>query len=363
MPEGNAEGRYEPEVPWTGWEIILVFLVGFVGPSAVYLLLDGAGFYRWFYGGDELREAVKAGGAAGQLAQYRLGLWAGCLGAILQVASALTILCGTSGATAADLGLTRRNLGRNVGAGLLFALIILPGAYALNWLSLLVIRQLGGEEQPHPFTQLGQAGLQPVEWVLLITTAVALAPLWEELLYRGIVQPWVMTRQPWAGPAVLAIALAMTVATRGEQMKAAMAGGVREMRVESLPITALLALAVVYFYLASMDRFREVGREAAGRFRSATEEGLPSGIGPSKATEVVPLAGRRNASEIAGLFATAVLFAWIHARVWPSPVPLLWLALGLGWLRWRGRSLAGSIVLHAVFNAVACLVLVWMQKG
>jgi hypothetical protein len=29
-------------------------------------------------------------------------------------------------------------------------------------------------------------------------------------------------------------------------------------------------------------------------------------------------------------FGTAVLFAWVHARVWPSPIPLLFLALGLG---------------------------------
>ena len=36
--------------------------------------------------------------------------------------------------------------------------------------------------------------------------------------------------------------------------------------------------------------------------------------------------------------ATAVLFSWVHVRVWPSPVALLWLALGLGWLRWRSPT-------------------------
>ena len=65
------------------------------------------------------------------------------------------------------------------------------------------------------------------------------------------------------------------------------------------------------------------------------------------------LLDRRNSTS-GGLFASAVLFAWIHVSVWPSPVPLVWLALGLGWLAWRGRSLAGAVVLHMVFNAVAC---------
>ena len=73
---------------------------------------------------------------------------------------------------------------------------------------------------------------------------------------------------------------------------------------------------------------------------------------------VFHLLDRRNTAW-GGLFATAVLFAWVHVSVWPSPVPLVWLALGLGWLAWRGHSLAGAIVLHAVFNAVACAALLW----
>ena len=70
---------------------------------------------------------------------------------------------------------------------------------------------------------------------------------------------------------------------------------------------------------------------------------------------------RRNTAW-GSLFASAVLFAWVHVSVWPSPVPLVWLALGLGWLAWRSHSLAGAIVLHAVFNAVACAALLYGVK-
>jgi membrane protease YdiL (CAAX protease family) len=127
----------------------------------------------------------------------------------------------------------------------------------------------------------------------------------------------VLSRQPWGGPAALATALAMTLALRGEYLWAAFnEGGVALVR-ESLPIVSLLALGGIYLLLARPGR----------------------------------------SLDPAGVFATAVLFAWIHARVWPSPVPLLWLALGLGWLRWRSGSLVGPIVLHAVFNAIACVIL------
>jgi membrane protease YdiL (CAAX protease family) len=76
---------------------------------------------------------------------------------------------------------------------------------------------------------------------------------------------------------------------------------------------------------------------------------------------VVCLLVRRVSRTPAGpaIFATAVLFAAIHARVWPSPVALLLLGLGLGYLAWTRRSLVPSIVVHALFNAIACLYLLY----
>ena len=52
---------------------------------------------------------------------------------------------------------------------------------------------------------------------------------------------------------------------------------------------------------------------------------------------------------------TSLLFAIAHATVWPSPVPLFFLALGLGWLAWRTQSIVPGIVTHSLFNAVACV--------
>lgn len=313
----DEEKRKSQAVPWTATEIVLVYCVGVLCQVAVHGLLASVGFYRWFYDNDGFASVIEAGGAAAKLARYRLGLWAGALGTMVQVAATLAILRQSCGAALADVGLTVRHFGRNVFAGLVFSLIFVPGAYGLQALAMLVMKLLGSQTQEHPFTLLGQQGLYPAEWVLLVAAAVVLAPLWEELYYRGIVQPWVLSRQPRGGPMALAAALVLTVGMRADRMQAALAGE-ECLLLEVIPFVVLVAMGGVY---AALIR--------AGR-----------------------------SQDVAGLFATAVLFAWVHVSVWPSPVALVWLAVGLGWLAWRGRSLVGCMVLHAVFNAVACAMLV-----
>src|SRR5262249_50828793 len=60
---------------------------------------------------------------------------------------------------------------------------------------------------------------------------------------------------------------------------------------------------------------------------------------------------------VRGIFASSILFAAWHSSVWPSPIALFALSLGLGWLAYRTQSLVAPILLHALFNAVTCLVL------
>ena len=62
-----------------------------------------------------------------------------------------------------------------------------------------------------------------------------------------------------------------------------------------------------------------------------------------------------------GWYGTAVLFAAVHSGVWPSPIPLLPLALALGWLAYRTQSLTAPFVLHGLFNAVTALALLLSQ--
>ena len=69
------------------------------------------------------------------------------------------------------------------------------------------------------------------------------------------------------------------------------------------------------------------------------------------------VARRPPRPDSAAVFGTALLFASIHAAVWPTPVPLFVLGLALGTLASRTGSLVGPMVLHGLFNAVTCVML------
>jgi membrane protease YdiL (CAAX protease family) len=53
-----------------------------------------------------------------------------------------------------------------------------------------------------------------------------------------------------------------------------------------------------------------------------------------------------------------LFFAAMHSPVWPSPIPLFLLGVGLAWIRYRTSSLVGALMLHSLFNAVTALALV-----
>jgi membrane protease YdiL (CAAX protease family) len=58
------------------------------------------------------------------------------------------------------------------------------------------------------------------------------------------------------------------------------------------------------------------------------------------------------------VWSSAALFAAAHSVVWPSPVALFVLGLGLGYLTARTRSWAASAVCHILFNTTSFVYLV-----
>ena len=140
------------------------------------------------------------------LARVRQGLWITAIAAPFQVASALIFLRQGVGVPLAEVGVTTRNLGRNALAGLVFAAIFVPGAYGIQALALMALEAAGSTPREHPFAQLGSTGLLPAEWGLLLFGAVVVAPVWEELVYRGLIQPWVMRNGRRGSLAVLGLA-------------------------------------------------------------------------------------------------------------------------------------------------------------
>jgi membrane protease YdiL (CAAX protease family) len=219
-----------------------------------------------------------------------------------------------------QLGLTRHRLGRNIFIGVLGWVCLTPAvlglnelvrrAYALITLSTPKENALAGLGRNHPPT---------MELMLIVASAVVVAPLLEELLYRGLLQRW-LSRQPWGGLLAWSLALGLAIAYGNRPIRTAWAADDwNGVRAALQPAAFVLGLLPVLWLI---------------------------GLGAS------PPAAR-------ALFGTSLLFAIRHVQSWPDPVALFLLALGLGWLANRTRSLVGPIVLHSLFNSIGCVMMIW----
>jgi membrane protease YdiL (CAAX protease family) len=239
----------------------------------------------------------------------------------LQVA-AVVLLVPRLGVQLGQIGLTKQWLGWNSLLGVGGWLILTPTCLALNYGVIALYGDAAATNvQEHPFVQMAAHGLSPAAWALLIFTASVSAPAMEELLFRGVLQTW-LERNPRASHAVMGLALTLAAATKADDVWQAWLRGGTTLFIHLLPILFILALSAAYGGVWALTR-----------------------------TPAAP-----------AVFAASALFASVHAA-WPSPVALFVLALGLGVLAQRTRSLAGPIVLHGLFNAVSCVLLFFPQSG
>jgi membrane protease YdiL (CAAX protease family) len=248
-----------------------------------------------------------------RLVLLRIGLWAMALAFPLQAFTIPFVLHAVSGTRPAQLGLTTRRLGRNLLLGFGGFLVLSPLVLAINdGAERLNTSMLGGVPQVHPLTLVAWSGPTPVEWALLVFSGVVAAPVLEELVFRGLLQRY-FAAHAWGGHAALALAFAVALLYSWGQIRAATS--LPALLTAAAPALFILALVPVYLLVVSRS---------------------PTAVGPA-------------------LFGTSALFGAIHSNVWPSPVALFALALGLGWLAWRTRSLAGPMLLHGLFNGIACV--------
>jgi membrane protease YdiL (CAAX protease family) len=175
-----------------------------------------------------------------------------------------------------------------------------------------VFTALDWQADEHPLTQFRGGAL--LEQVLFMLQACVAAPLMEEILFRGLVLPWVI--------------------------------GGRD-RVAGLPATLLAPPTVRPWVVMG---FAALVAATTGKPGPLVFVGVLAG-----GLAVVWVAVRRGRRHVRGVYATAALFAAVHSSIWPSPVPLFPLALGLGWLAVRTRGVLVPFVVHGLFNAVSAV--------
>ncbi|HTU17561.1 MAG TPA: CPBP family intramembrane glutamic endopeptidase [Gemmataceae bacterium] len=289
-------------VPWSGRELLFaLYLVWYFWPLTAYLGVTALGVEHWYYGDD-----------AGEM-QARLSLWSGILALPMQLLTIPLLFSAFSQTRLDQLGLTTRRFGRNVLLGLAGALLLAPPVFGINYFLRYLYSQGGDHVERHVLEKIAQHSLFPTEWILLFFAAMVSAPLVEELIFRGVLQPWLAARR-WGGHVAMLGALVLAVVQRWERLRTAWPEGVPPLMEAAAPVLFVLALLPLYLLVWRLSR-----------------------------TPVAP-----------AIFGTSLMFACIHSA-WPTPIPLFVLALGLGVLAQRTRSLVGPIVLHSLFNGVSCV--------
>jgi membrane protease YdiL (CAAX protease family) len=314
-------------VPWGAGEILVAFgLYRYVWPLLAAQALSAFGLFAWLYGPEFLNSVMDAKAADHELNRARLGLWAQAASFPLVVVSIPFLFQLVSGTLPYQLGLTLHRAGRNLLAGVLAWATLTPFVLTLNWLVIWAYQQLlQGTPEEHPLTQLGRASPLPVDWLLLVVATTVAAPVMEELFFRGAVQPW-LARRPENGPIGLAAALVIAVVARTQPVHEAWTQFARSGWSAAGFVGVLHGMAPIFFVLVLAPPYFLMGRLRRPRAAQA-------------------------------IYAGALFFAAAHSFAWPTPVGLFVLGLGLGYLFHRMQSLVAPVVLHSLFNSVACALL------
>lgn len=282
-------------LPWTGFEVVVAFVVvSAVLPAIAIVVVGGAGLgppVDW--------ESEDRAGAPAVRA-----VWAGVL--VFPVQLALLAVATRRRTPGIRVVAARLALGVFAWAALTPAVLLVHAG--VGWL----FAALGWAAEEHPLAKLG-ADARPLEQVLLVMQAAVAAPVVEELLFRGVLLGWLVGGRAAFGPTDRAAA----------------------------DRRAWWPLGIGLLFVAATAR----GEGGPVLFAA----GLLAGWG------VLRLFVRRKRRAVGAVYASAALFAEVHSAVWPSPVPLFVLGLGLGWLAVRTRGVLAPAVVHGLFNLVSVL--------
>ncbi|MBY0522152.1 MAG: CPBP family intramembrane metalloprotease [Gemmataceae bacterium] len=298
------------DVPWTGYELFGVAAVHILAQAFAGSFLVASGLLVQIYGPDSLANFESAKGDAAN----RVGLWSMVVSFPLQLAGILLLLRAASGTRPYQLGLTTHRAGFNVLIGVLSWASVTPLVLALNELVSVAYKHwLEGPPEPHMLEELVKGNPLPVEWGLVFFTAIVAAPIMEELMFRGVLLRWA-TVLPTGADVIMGFCVLIAVAARMDTIQDAMRlDDWSALQLELQPM--VFALVALFGYLW---------------VRVAWQSTVAGGI-----------------------CASALLFALVHPN-WPTPIPLFALGLYLGWLSYRTQSLIPSMVMHALFNSIAC---------
>jgi membrane protease YdiL (CAAX protease family) len=287
--------RY-PIANWTGPEVALAMLLFALVPSLVVTVFQSAGMIPLI----DRRTKIE-----GELLLTMMAARAVALPLI--IAAVLGVLWAISRTRPKRLGLRPGHWRRSLYLGYACYFVVTPIVAGTNLLADWLYRRVNVTVMHHPLQELAQQDPRPGTLLLVMLVAVVLAPVAEELLFRGVMLPW-LGRRWWGGWAAMAGSIVLGLAAYGDTGSRA-----------PLAFALTVSLAGIAF------TFPHAGEQWVRR----------------------------------AIIGTGLLFAMMHYQVWPHPVPLFILGIALGWLAHRSRGLLAPIILHSLFNATSMLMILF----
>ncbi len=237
------------------------------------------------------------------------------VGSLVLLLLAPLILRMTSKAPLRDLGLSFEKWWQQVAVGVVAFLAIEPVLLAVQFGSTRVWKT-----NPHPLFKMVLSEFSPGVPQLAILTGVFIAPIWEELMFRGVIQSWLVSRNQRRRP--------------------------DQIRVDA------------------KDLDLPVPEISPNPFDGETNPGNlePEFAGPAD-TALKPIskppepAQDRPPSVVLAILMTSLIFAGLHWEQWPAPIPLFVFSVIIGYIYQRTGSLIAAICMHAMFNALSTLIL------
>jgi membrane protease YdiL (CAAX protease family) len=273
----------------------------------------------------------------------------------------------TSRARLRDLGLSRCAWRRQVAVGVVAVLFLMPIVYAVQFACLSYYR-LPEEERKkyqHPVEKMLRENFSPGVASMAFLTAVVIAPVFEEVLFRGYIQSWLIKAvdRSAAGVRLLQVLVrSALIRARGRS-----AGLLRRSR-SPRPLAPrspdefdAADNRELSMYKADLDRFA-VDRDSKMGYWEAAGEPPHFTTDDDRRPDASerpdgPYRPRSPARTGTAIVLTSLFFALLHWQQWPAPIPLFLLAVGLGVVYQRTGSLIAPICMHAIFNAFSTLML------
>jgi len=248
-----------------------------------------------------------------------------------------TLIRVTSGATLRDLGLSFQGWPRQAALGIVATLTAAPLVYSVQFLATHIWKY-----NEHPLQKMLVKEFSLGVADLAILSGVVVAPVFEELLFRGILQSW----------------LVRLVGSRAPELPPKPWEPMSELA-EGPAVTSSWDPDLDYWEADDQPGLAALKAVKENPYQPPPAPWVASVAGPAKPRQTPstrdPAPGAPPRSGGLAIVLTSLLFAGVHAAQWPAPIALFFLALVIGTVYHRTGSLIAAIFVHATFNGLSML--------